>query len=85
MRLALFDIDGTLILTGGAGMRAFYRAARQVFGINVDSEVINPDGKTDPLIAKGLLEYFGRSESWNEESRAQLFAAYLDFLEEEME
>jgi phosphoglycolate phosphatase len=85
MRLALFDIDGTLILTGGAGMRAFYRAAQQVFGIKVDREVINPDGKTDPLIAKGLLEHFGQSERWNEESRARLFAAYLDFLEEEME
>lgn len=66
-------------------MRAFYRAARQVFGINVESEVINPDGKTDPLIAKGLLEHFGQSELWNEESRAKLFAAYLDLLEEEME
>lgn len=85
MRLALFDIDGTLILTGHAGMRAFYRAVRQVFGIRVDIEVINPDGKTDPLIAKGLLEHFGQSDRWNEESRAQLFAAYLTYLQEEME
>jgi phosphoglycolate phosphatase-like HAD superfamily hydrolase len=84
MRLALFDIDGTLILTGGAGMRAFYRAVQQVFGIRVDREVVNPDGKTDPLIAKGLLEHFGQSERWNDESRAQLFAAYLELLEEEM-
>jgi phosphoglycolate phosphatase len=85
MRLALFDIDGTLILAGHAGMRAFYRAVRQVFGIRIDSEVINPDGKTDPLIAKGLLEHFGQSDRWNEDSRAQLFAAYLSYLEEEME
>lgn len=85
MRLALFDIDGTLILTGGAGMRAFYRAVRQVFGIRVDSEIINPDGKTDPLIAQGLLEHFGQSERWNAESRAQLFTVYLEYLEEEME
>jgi len=84
MRLALFDIDGTLILSGGAGMRAFYRAVQKVFGIRVDSEVINPDGKTDPLIAKGLLEHFGQSERWNDESRAQLFAVYLELLEEEM-
>lgn len=84
MRLALFDIDGTLILTGGAGMRAFYRAVQQVFGIRIDREVVNPDGKTDPLIAKGLLEHFGQSERWNEESQARLFAAYLDYLEEEM-
>jgi len=85
IRLALFDIDGTLILTGGAGMRAFYRAVRQVFGIRVESEVIHPDGMTDPLIARQLLEHFGQSDRWNENSRAQLFAAYLDYLEEEME
>jgi phosphoglycolate phosphatase len=85
MRLALFDIDGTLILTGGAGMRAFYRALRQVFGIRVDGEVIHPDGKTDPLIAKQVLKHFGRSECWNDDSRAQLFAAYLACLQEEME
>lgn len=85
MRLALFDIDGTLILTGGAGMRAFYRAVQQVFGIRVDGEVIPPDGKTDPLIAKELLEHFGQSHLWNEESRAQLFTGYLGYLEEEME
>jgi phosphoglycolate phosphatase len=85
MRLALFDIDGTLILTGGAGMRAFYRALRQVFGIRVDGEVIHPDGKTDPLIAQQVLEHFGQSERWNEDSRAQLFAAYVSYLEEEMQ
>ena len=85
MRLALFDIDGTLILTGGAGMRAFYRALWQVFGIRVDGEVIHPDGKTDPLIAKQVLEHFGQSEYWNENSRAQLFAAYVSYLEEEMQ
>jgi phosphoglycolate phosphatase len=85
VRLALFDIDGTLILTGGAGMQAFYRAVRDVFGIGVDGDVIHPDGKTDPLIAKQLLEHYGQREHWNEDSRAQLFATYLGYLEEEME
>ena len=31
-RLVLFDIDGTLIRTGGAGVRAFSRTAAMVFG-----------------------------------------------------
>ena len=84
MRLVLFDIDGTLILTGGAGMRAFFRAFERVFRIPVKSEVIRPDGKTDPLIAKELLEYFGRRSLWNEESRAALFSSYLELLAEEM-
>ncbi len=85
MRLVLFDIDGTLTLTGGAGMRAFYRAMRDVFDIAVDSEVIRPDGKTDPLIARELLAYFGQDDRWNEKSQNALFSSYLIYLEEEMQ
>jgi phosphoglycolate phosphatase len=84
MRLALFDIDGTLILTGGAGMRAFYRALAQVFSLAVDSEVIRPDGKTDPIIALEMLRHFGRESLWTEESRQALFGCYLSCLDEEM-
>ncbi len=85
MRLAMFDIDGTLILTGGAGMRAFYRALGQMFSLEVDSEVIRPDGKTDPIIALELLRHFGRESLWTERSREELFACYLSCLDEEME
>jgi phosphoglycolate phosphatase len=84
MRLVLFDIDGTLMLTGGAGMRSFYRAMKKVFDIDVDSEVIRPDGKTDPLIAQELLAHFGQSHRWNDESREALFGHYLTFLGDEM-
>ncbi len=84
MHLALFDIDGTLILTGGAGMRAFYRAMRHVFGIAVDNEVIRPDGKTDPLIAKEMLAHFGQEDRWVQGSREALFSSYLGYLDEEM-
>jgi phosphoglycolate phosphatase len=85
MRLVLFDIDGTLIHSGGAGMRAFYRAIGQVFDIPVHGEVISPDGKTDPLIAKEFLAHFGQADRWCAASREALFASYLFYLEEEME
>ena len=84
MRLVLFDIDGTLMLTGGAGMRAFHRALAQVFDIPVDREVIRPDGKTDPLIAREFLRHFGQESRWNEDSRDALFHLYVSYLEEEM-
>jgi phosphoglycolate phosphatase-like HAD superfamily hydrolase len=84
MKLVLFDIDGTLMLSGGAGMRSFYRAMRQVFGIVVDSEVVRPDGKTDPLIAREMLAHFGQSHRWNEASREALFSCYLACLGDEM-
>jgi phosphoglycolate phosphatase-like HAD superfamily hydrolase len=85
MKLVLFDIDGTLILTGGAGMRAFFYAFKQVFDLSVGREIIRPDGKTDPLIAKEILAHFGQEARWNPRSRDALFAAYLDLLDDEME
>jgi phosphoglycolate phosphatase-like HAD superfamily hydrolase len=84
MRLVLFDVDGTLISTKGAGMRAFYRALDSVFGISVDREVIRPDGKTDPLIFKELLAYFNLADRWNEDIQETLFSSYLGCLENEM-
>lgn len=65
-------------------MRAFFRAFEEVFGIPVKAEVVRPDGKTDPLIARELLAHFGREQLWNEQSRESLFDAYLSRLEGEM-
>ena len=33
MKLLLFDVDGTLVLTGGAGVRAMTRAFQEVWGV----------------------------------------------------
>ena len=48
--LLLFDIDGTLLLTDGAGMRAMAAAARRLFGEAFRWEGIAPGGSLDPLI-----------------------------------
>jgi phosphoglycolate phosphatase len=85
MRLVMFDIDGTLILTGHAGMRAFFRALKQVFELALDADAIHPDGKTDPLIAREALAHFGMEERWQSPAKEALFAAYIDALEQEME
>jgi phosphoglycolate phosphatase len=84
MKLALFDIDGTLILTGGAGMRAFYTALNRTFRLSVTSEVIRPDGKTDPLIAREFLAHYGKESLWNNDSSEKLFVLYLERLVAEM-
>jgi phosphoglycolate phosphatase-like HAD superfamily hydrolase len=84
MRLVLFDVDGTLISTKGAGMRAFYRALQGLFGISVENEVIRPDGMTDPLILKALLAHFGMADQWCTQTQETLFACYLNCLEDEM-
>ena len=84
MNLVLFDIDGTLISTGGAGMRAFYRALREIFDIGAEPPSLRPDGKTDPLIAKELLTCFGLENQWCASVREALFSSYLNHLEDEM-
>ncbi len=49
-RLLLFDIDGTLLLTDGAGMRCMARAGREVFGPALSWEGIELSGGLDPLL-----------------------------------
>ena len=48
--LILFDIDGTLVLTGGAGGRALTRAFRDVFLVDDAFRGIPMPGRTDPHI-----------------------------------
>ncbi len=48
--LLLFDIDGTLLLTGGAGKIAFEEAFEEIFEIPHAWGNLDPHGKTDPAI-----------------------------------
>jgi len=48
--LLLFDIDGTLLLTGGAGKVAFEEAFEEIFEIPNSWGGLDPHGKTDPAI-----------------------------------
>lgn len=58
-RLVLFDIDGTLLSTAGAGRRAITRALGHEFAA-VAFNTIRFDGKTDPQIVGELLDAAGR-------------------------
>ena len=58
--LILFDIDGTLIKTGGAGIIAMERAACQLFGQPVNCEGIEIAGRLDTLIMPDMLRKCGR-------------------------
>jgi phosphoglycolate phosphatase-like HAD superfamily hydrolase len=48
--LLLFDIDGTLLKTGGAGMRAMARVAERLFGSQHKWDGIVASGNLDPVI-----------------------------------
>lgn len=58
-RLVLWDIDGTLVRTGGAGSAAFDLALADVLG-EVPEGRVQMSGKTDPLIVHEQLALLGR-------------------------
>lgn len=53
-RHLLFDIDGTLVLTGNAGVRALHRALRTAFAVERTPEVPF-GGRTDQFILREML------------------------------
>ncbi|MBF0254295.1 MAG: haloacid dehalogenase-like hydrolase [Candidatus Omnitrophica bacterium] len=76
--LLLFDIDGTLLLTGGAGKIAFERAFLECFGVADSWGGTLPDGRTDPLIFDEIARrVLGRGLTSPEHDR--LCAKYLAY------
>jgi phosphoglycolate phosphatase len=55
--LVLFDIDGTLIHTGGAGVKAFARTLASVFNIQNGTEKVRFGGRTDPSLVRELFAH----------------------------
>jgi phosphoglycolate phosphatase len=84
IKAVLFDIDGTLLVTGGAGAVAWQRAFRELHGIDADIEEHTHAGMTDPEIAAIVFrEVIGRDGS--EAERAEAIAAYLSHLADAVE
>jgi phosphoglycolate phosphatase len=83
MNLLLFDIDGTLLLSGGAGTRAMDRAFQHLFGIEGAARGRDFSGMTDPAIFKDIFFHF-RGEVCTPEELNALIEAYLRFLEDEL-
>ena len=82
MRVLLFDIDGTLIRTGGAGKSAMEQAFEKIYGIKNGFDGIQMMGRTDPAI---LLEAANNHGLVLEDEKIEQFKkAYFQFLEEEI-
>lgn len=75
--LWLFDIDGTLVDTGGAGMRALQEAAEELFGGK--GPELDLAGSTDLGVVAGIFDHFGRACGPRETEA--FFATYLRRLE----
>src|SRR6185312_17055553 len=59
MPIILFDIDGTLIRSGGAGKDAMEGALRTAFGLTEIHDKVPYSGRTDCAIARDLLGVHG--------------------------
>ncbi len=84
MKLVLFDIDGTILLTSGAGKRAVHRALTEVFGAPGRIEH-RFDGKTDPQIVRELMRMEGHADDHIDARMSRLFDRYVDYLHEELD
>ncbi|HUC42844.1 MAG TPA: HAD family hydrolase [Candidatus Sulfotelmatobacter sp.] len=85
--LVLFDVDGTLVNTAGAGRRALERSFREVFGL---SDIAEPasrvrfNGKSDPTIIADIAREAGIPGASIERRYPELQRAYLDALRAEL-
>jgi phosphoglycolate phosphatase len=80
----LFDIDGTLISTGGASDRAWKRAFKELQGVNVDVPAVTGKGVPDPEVGRVVFEKaIGRAPT--EEEADALMRRRLNYLPEEVE
>jgi phosphoglycolate phosphatase len=75
----LFDIDGTLITTGGAGAIAWRLAFEEIYGLPADVGKYSDAGMTDPEVARlTFASVIGREPTARE--LAELMAVRLEHL-----
>jgi phosphoglycolate phosphatase len=83
MKVVLFDIDGTLLWTDGAGRRAVHRALDEVFGA-ASPAGHEFDGKTDPQIVRELMRLGGVADETIDAQLDHALERYVELLHEEL-
>lgn len=78
MVVCLFDIDGTLLSSGGAGKHAMYAAMASAFDLENLDDGIPFAGRTDRAIGRDLLMRHGLEDS--ETNWRRFVRAYLEHL-----
>ena len=81
-KLILWDIDGTIIVSHGAGFRAMARALTERFGRTVDMGTIDWAGRTDSWIAGEVLRVVGLPDT--AENIHDFLEGYLEILPKEL-
>ncbi len=81
-RVLLFDLDDTLLQSGGAGRRAFERAVLDETGVRVELARVPFAGRTDPAILRDLLASAGIEAT--EARTGAIFERYVALLDREV-
>ena len=83
MKLVLFDIDGTILWSDGAGRRAMQRALETAFGSSGNANY-RYDGKTDMQIVRDLMRLEGHGDDVIDARMTSLLEQYVAALHEEL-
>lgn len=78
MQVCLFDIDGTLLRSGGAGKAAMEAALASAFGVPPSAQDVPFSGRTDRAIARDLFAIHGVEH--NDDNWQSFVANYLSHL-----
>jgi phosphoglycolate phosphatase-like HAD superfamily hydrolase len=79
VRLVLFDIDGTLIHSGGAGEKAFAQVARIEFNLPAGTKDVRFAGRTDYSIVREMFQRHGIEAT--RENFTKFFDSYVFWLD----
>jgi phosphoglycolate phosphatase len=82
LRLILFDIDGTLLTTGGVARKAYGDAMEHIFQRPTVAAQVDFAGKTDQQIYYDIAESSGIDAELAERKKDDAIAAFLSLLEE---
>jgi phosphoglycolate phosphatase-like HAD superfamily hydrolase len=82
--LVLFDIDGTLLASGGAGRRAILATITRFCDDSTGLNTVRFDGKTDPQIVVELFEAAGVPNPEEPERVSTVLDHYVSALEQEL-
>lgn len=81
IRLVLFDIDGTLVRTGGAGVKAFAKVFETEFNARDGFEKLKFAGRTDVSLVREFFKYHVIAETpENFERFFERYVFWLDYI-----